>query len=233
MRLAGSSVSFATSAGSRFRALAAGILAGWIGLMPAPPVAAATPEAAFVQQNIDKGYAILNDTSLAPQQRTDRFRDFLGHIVDTKRIAVFELGPYVHTSPDQDVAKFADALGDLITSLFQHDLAAAPGETLSVTGSLARAADDVVVTAILSGSPRDNGKPVNMAFRVRKDANGAPSIVDFQFEGVSMAISQRRDFYSWLQQRHGDVAGLANDLHARARKMRDEETAPKVLRAGA
>lgn len=217
---------------SGFRALAVTMLAGWSGMLQAAPADAAAPEATFVQQNIDKGYAILNDASLAPQQRRDKFRDFLSHLMDTKRIATFELGPYVRTSSDGDVAKFADGLGDLIASLFQHDLAGNPGETLSVTGSVAHGADDVIVTTILTGSPHANGKPVNMAFRVRKDAAGAPSVVDFQFEGVSMAMSQRRDFYSWLQQRHGDVGALATDLHARAQRMRDEDTAVKIPRAG-
>lgn len=217
---------------SGLRAVAIGMLAGWMGMLQAAPADAATSEAAFVQQNIDKGYAILNDASLAPQQRTDEFRDFLSHLMDTKRIATFELGPYVRTSTDGDVAKFADALGDLIASLFQHDLAGNPGETLSVTGSDTRGPDDVIVTTILTGSPHANGKPVNMAFRVRKNATGAPSVVDFQFEGVSMAMSQRRDFYSWLQQRHGDVAGLASDLHARAQKMRDEDNTVKIRHAG-
>jgi len=232
MRMTDSSISSKSQIRWGLRALSAGLLAGWIGVMQAPAAAAATPEADFVQQNIDKGYAILNDTALAAQQRTDKFRDFLSHLMDTKRIASFELGPYVRTSPDGDIAKFADGLGDLIASLFQHDLAGNPGETLSVTGSVVRGPDDVIVTTVLTGSPHANGSPVNMAFRVRKDGTGAPSVVDFQFEGVSMAMSQRRDFYSWLQQRHGDVAGLASDLHARARKMRDEDSAAKVARAG-
>lgn len=217
---------------SGLRVLALTMLAGWSGMLQAAPADAATPEAAFVQQNIDKGYAILNDASLAPQQRTDKFRNFLSHLMDTKRIATFELGPYIRTSTDGDVAKFADGLGDLIASLFQHDLAGSPGETLFVTGSVVHGPDDVIVTTILTGSPHASGKPVNMAFRVRKDATGAPSVVDFQFEGVSMAMSQRRDFNSWLQQRHGDVGALATDLHARAQKMRDQDTTVKITRAG-
>ena len=217
---------------SALRALILIALAGGTGLLHTLPAEAATPEAVFVQQNIDKGYAILNDRSLAPQQRTEKFRDFLSQLMDTKRIAAFELGPYVRTSADVDVAKFADGLGDLIASLFQHDLAGNPGETLSVTGAVVRAPDDVMVTTILTGSPHGNGKPVNISFRVRKTATGAPSVVDFQFEGVSLAMSQRRDFYSWLQRRHGDVGALASDLHARARAMRDADGPPKGMGAG-
>ncbi len=227
MRISGSR----SSIRSGLRLIAATMLVGWMGVQAAS-AEATTPEAAFVQQNIERGYAILNDRSLAPQQRTDKFRDFLSHLMDTRRIATFELGPYVRTSTDGDVAKFADGLGDLIASLFQHDLAGNPGETLNVTGSVVRGPDDVIVTTILTGSPHANGQPVNMSFRVRKDAAGAPSIVDFQFEGISMAMSQKRDFYAWLQQRHGDVGALGTDLHARARKMRDEDRLVKTARAG-
>lgn len=62
--------------------------------LQAPAAHATTPAESFIQQNIDKGYAILSDTSLTPQKRAENFRGLLGGIMDGKRVAVFTLGPY-------------------------------------------------------------------------------------------------------------------------------------------
>lgn len=190
----------------------------------ASPIAHAAPTAeTFIQQNIDKGYAILNDTSLSPQKRAENFRGLLGGIMDGKRVAVFTLGPYTRSASGTQIDGFSDAFLDFVIAVLQHDIAGNPGETLTVTGSVVRAPDDVIVMAKLLGSAKTNGAPINMAFRVRKDAKGADTIVDLQVEGVSMAMAQRSDFSAWLQQHDGDVAGLTRELENRAALFRDAD----------
>src|SRR5437879_5576971 len=54
----------------------------------APAARAATPAEIFVQENINKGYAILNDTAVPPQERNGGFRALLTGIMDSKRIAL-------------------------------------------------------------------------------------------------------------------------------------------------
>lgn len=182
----------------------------------APIAHAAPPAESFIQQNIDKGYAILADTSLTPQKRAENFRGLLGGVMDGKRVAVFTLGPYTRSASGAQIDGFSDAFLDFVIAVLQHDIAGNPGETLTVTGSVMRAPDDITVMAKLIGSPRANGAPINMGFRVRKDANGADKIVDLQVEGVSMAMAQRSDFGAWLQQHDGDVPGLTRELENRA-----------------
>lgn len=184
--------------------------------LQAPAAHAATPAESFIQQNIDKGYAILGDTSLAPQKRAENFRTLLGGIMDGKRVAVFTLGPYTRSVSNAQLDAFSDAFLDYVIAVLQHDISGNPGETLAVTGSVVRAADDIIVMAKLLGSPRSNGAPINMGFRVRKDARGADTLVDLQVEGVSMALAQRSDFNAWLQQHEGDVPGLTRELENRA-----------------
>jgi phospholipid transport system substrate-binding protein len=184
---------------------------------------AATPAETFVRQNIGKSYAILNDPALSPRERSEQFRVLLSGIMDAKRIALFTLGPYARTARSADIDDFANALSDFVAAVVQHDLAGNPGETLTVTGSLVRAPDDVIVTTTLAGSSHGNGAPIEMSFRIRKDTNGADTLVDLQVEGVSMAMAQRSDFSSWLQQHHGDVPALSEELRARVKQFRDDD----------
>jgi phospholipid transport system substrate-binding protein len=189
--------------------------------LQAPAAHAATPAESFIQQNIDKGYAMLSDTSLTPQKRAENFRGLLGGIMDGKRVAVFTLGPYTRGASSAQIDSFSDAFLDFVIAVLQHDISGNPRETLTVTGSVVRAPDDIIVLAKLLGSPRSNGAPINMGFRVRKDAKGADTLVDLQVEGVSMALAQRSDFSSWLQQHDGDVSGLTRELEKRAALFRE------------
>lgn len=192
-------------------------------VLQAPAAHAATPAESFIQQNIDKGYAVLNDTSLNPQKRAENFRRLLGGIMDGRRVAVFTLGPYARGASTAQIDTFSDAFLDLLIAMLQHDISGNPGETLSVTGSIVRAPDDIIVTAKVAGSARANGAPINMGFRVRKNAKGADTIVDLQVEGVSMALAQRSDFSSWLQQHEGDVSGLTREVENRAVMFREAD----------
>jgi phospholipid transport system substrate-binding protein len=199
-------------------------------LAVAPAAQAATAAETFVQDNINKGYAVLNDSALTPQQRGDKFRTLLLNIMDAKRIALFTLGTYAHGAKDADLQDFSNAFADFVTAMLQHDLASSPGETVTVTGSAVRAPDDVLVTAKLTGSAHTNGTPINVGFRVRKRPNGADALVDLLVEGVSMAMAQRSDFTAWLQQHHGDIAGLAKELHSRAEYFREQSAIAQPAR---
>src|SRR5262245_32207163 len=57
---------------------------------------AANPAEGFVQENIEKGYAILNSTTLSDEQRRTQFRDFMLSLTDSRRIGMFTLGPYAN-----------------------------------------------------------------------------------------------------------------------------------------
>jgi phospholipid transport system substrate-binding protein len=184
--------------------------------------AAETPSEIFVQQNIDKGLAVLNDNRLAPEQRNAQFHAVLRSVADVKRVAMFTLGQYARSASDAQINSFVNAFADYFTSVFQHNLDRNVGETVEVTGSKVRAPDDVIVTARLIGpdASHSTGTPVNVAFRVRKNPAGADTIVDLQVEGISMALTERDEFTAYLQQHGGNVDALSAELEDRATRLR-------------
>lgn len=167
---------------------------------------------AFVRQNIDRGYAILNSTTLSNEQRRAQFRQFMLNVTDTRRIALFTLGPYVNRAPKDEVEAFATAFTDYAVAVYEARLGKYKGQTLKVTGSQQRAADDVIVTADVI-NPSDANAPVYKAsFRVRKDGGAKLIVTDLQIEGIWLALSQRSDFTGFLQQHNGRLADLIGDL---------------------
>src|SRR5258705_12429347 len=77
-----------------------------------PPAfaAAANPAETFVQQNIDRGYVILNNTSLFADQRHSQFRNFMLSVIEIKRIGLFTLAQYAKGASNADTEALTNAL---------------------------------------------------------------------------------------------------------------------------
>src|SRR5262249_48504161 len=132
---------------------------------------------------------------------------------DTKRIGAFTLGQYASSAPKADVDAFTNAFTDYAVAVYESRLSKYKGQTLKVTGSTERAADDVVVNAdLISPNAGATGQTFKVAFRVRKTSEGRPIITDMQVEGIWLALSQRSDFTAFLQQHNGNVQALTDDL---------------------
>jgi len=191
-------------------------------------VAAAAPASeaeAFVQTSIDRGYQILNNKDLSATERQVQFRTFLNSITDTKRVALFTLGTFVRTASPADIERFLSTYDEFAAAMYQGYFDWYTGQSLRVVNSTARAADDVVVYADVIGP---NGAPqFKVGFRVRKDSAGRNIVTDFQFEGVWLALNQRSDFTSFLQQNKGNFSLLTSELEKRTQRFREAWAPPQ------
>ena len=62
---------------------------------------------------------------------------------------------------------------------------------------------------------QSNGQPIKLQWEVR-DAGQGLRITDVKVEGVSMVMTRRSDFNSYIQSNGGTVDPLINELEARA-----------------
>jgi phospholipid transport system substrate-binding protein len=182
---------------------------------------AANPAEAFVQENIEKGYAVLNSTTLSDEQRRAQFRDFMLSLTDARRIGMFTLGQYANSASKEDIEAFINAFSEYAVAVYESRLSKYKGQTLKVTGSVQRAADDVVVNTDVVNPGTPNAQPLKAAFRVRKTSDGRPIVTDIQVEGVWLALSQRSDFTGFLQQHGGRLPDLTTDLQRQTQLLRN------------
>ena len=180
---------------------------------------------AFVQSSINRGYTILNDKKLNADQREEQFRDFLSSITDTKRVALFTLGEFSRTASESDLNGFLDAYDDFAAAMYQGYFNWYTGQSLRVSNSVTRSADDVVVYADVVQP--DGSKKYKVGFRVRKDGAQKDIVTDFQFEGVWLALNQRADFTAYLQQHKGNFTLLTEELKKRTEHFREVWAPPK------
>ena len=179
---------------------------------------------AFVQASIDKGYAILENKALSADERQAQFREFLSSITDAKRVALFTLGNYARSASPADLERFLAAYDEFAAAMYQGYFNWYTGQTLKVANSVTRSADDVVVYADILGP---NGmRQYKLGFRVRKNEAQKNIVTDFQFEGVWLALNQRSDFTSFLQQHRGDFPALTAELQKRTQRFREAWAPP-------
>jgi phospholipid transport system substrate-binding protein len=188
---------------------------------------AASPAESFVQENIDKGYAILNSTTLSDEQRRTQFRDFMLSLTDARRIGMFTLGQYANSASKDDIEAFIKAFSEFAVAVYETRLSKYKGQTLKVTGSVQRAADDVVVNTEVVSPGASNAQPLQAAFRVRKTSDGRSTVTDIQIEGVWLALSQRSDFTGFLQQHGGRLPDLTTDLQRQTQLLRNASRTAK------
>ena len=187
-------------------------------LFCAHPAAAGDANAAqsFIQQNVDRANAILDNPSLAAEQRRKEFGQLMLSMTDTHRIGVFALGQYANGATPEQISAFQNAFTDYATAAYESRLDTLKGGRITVTGAVMRAPDDFVVNAEVNRpSDPSNHEPLKFAFRVRAQPDGRFVLTDMQFEGVWLAISERADFTAFLQQHNGNIAALTDMLRTK------------------
>ncbi len=80
-----------------------------------------------MQQNIDKGYTILNDSSLPADQRHLQFRNFMLGLTDTNRIALFTLGQYAKGASKAELDAFESEFSEFELTTYKSLLSRIQG----------------------------------------------------------------------------------------------------------
>jgi phospholipid transport system substrate-binding protein len=205
---------------SRRGVLALSIALSGVSALGLPAFAAGNVAEAFVDDNVRKGRDILNNKSLSVDQRRTQFEGFLLGLTDMKRIADFTLGQYRRGATPEAIAAFDAAFQNYAVAVYQSYFAKYAGQTLKVTGSQARAADDFIVqTALIDPKDRSGQVPLEVDFRVRTDT-GKPIVTDFSVSGIWLALEERDQFTSFLGQNGGNINILISHLNDLAKQYR-------------
>jgi phospholipid transport system substrate-binding protein len=187
----------------------------------APAAAATTPAETFVQDNMHVGLDILNNKSLSTDARRTQFANFLLSLTDMKRIADFTLGQYRRGASPADLAAFDTAFQNYAVAVYQSYFAKYAGQTLKVTNSQARTADDfIVATQLIDPKDHSGQAPLEVDFRVRTDG-GKPVVTDFSVAGIWLALEERDQFTSFLGQNGGNLHALIGHLEDLAKQYRN------------
>jgi phospholipid transport system substrate-binding protein len=164
---------------------------------------------AFVQTKAQKVIATLANKNLSDAQKKQIFHQAIDELADVPKITNFVLGKYARTiTPDQR-ARFTPVFRAYAENVYQSRIDDYHGEQLKVTGSVVRKPGDVIVNSTVGGGQLS--QPVVVSWRVLGGGQNW-KVVDVQFKGIWLAITQQQDFVSTIDNAGGNIDVLINQL---------------------
>jgi phospholipid transport system substrate-binding protein len=176
------------------------------GTVTAPPRAAAQADpVAFINELGVQAIQVLGPSVSSPA-RVQRFRELFHADFDLPGIGQFVLGRYWRTTTPEQQQQFLGLLREYLAQAYAGRLAEYGGEPFHALSARQEGDRTIVASEIIR---KDGGKIRVDWFLVDK---GGWKITDATVAGVSMAITQRDEFASVIQQGGGQVAYLLDRL---------------------
>jgi phospholipid transport system substrate-binding protein len=182
------------------------------GAWPVAPHAAEETASAFVQR-IGRELHTVVDGASDETERQQRLAPFLARVVDVPAVARFCLGRYWRAAMPAQQQDYVL----IFTRVLIHAVAMRIGiyqggtATITVLPEIPKP-DGVYVPTIVQSVGE---APTRVTWVV--DTSGSPfHIVDVQAEGMSMRLSERADFTSFLDHHDGDIASFLATLRDHA-----------------
>ena len=208
---------------SVFRVCRRAILRGALAALASTAIPAAglatEPVGEFIETLGEKAVGMLTVDGIARQEREQRFRELLHEYFDVNRITRFALGKYARRIGEDEMARFAILFEDLAVLNYAHLFAAYSGQGFRVLRVTGAPGDRYRIVATEIQTP-DGGAAIRLDWQVftRGDSH---AVVDIRVEGISMAIAQRDEFTSFLNNNNGDIEVFLAALSERVAALRE------------
>jgi phospholipid transport system substrate-binding protein len=128
-------------------------------------------------------------------------------------IARFVAGRHLRKASQFEKTQYMKLFEDLMVATYSERFAAYSGEQLLVKNAEMRGKKDFIVHTIMlksNGGP----KPLKVDWRVRI-SGGSFTIIDVMIEGISMIMTQKSEFSSFLKSNDGEFKSLLVELKKR------------------
>jgi phospholipid transport system substrate-binding protein len=184
--------------------------AGAAALLLAQPVWAASDPSQLVKSVTAQVIDIVKTKSGAPREAA--FREVLRNSFDLPYMGRQALGTHWGEASAQQRARFLAALETAEARAYSERLGKLAAYTLTIDNVVARASGVWIVNALLTQA---SGQLIKLEWEVHDDGQG-PRIADVKVSGVSMSLTKRSEFNSYIQNNGGTVEPLVQQLEARA-----------------
>ena len=175
-------------------------------------VAEQDPAAQLVQRAADQVIAAARGNVGAAREAG--IRRVLEAYFDLAYMGRQTLGNYWNQTTPEQRERFLKANAAAEARAYAERFGQYRGQTVAVGRVNARGNGVFVVDSTLN---QTDGAPVALQWEVRNEGQG-PRIVDVKSEGVSMMMTKRGDFVSYIRNHGGQVEPLITELEARAKR---------------
>jgi phospholipid transport system substrate-binding protein len=171
------------------------------------------PAAQLVQRAADQGIEAARAS--AGPARVAGIRRVLESYFDLAYMGRSTLGSYWNQTTPAQRERFLKASANVEARSYAERFGQYRGQTITVGRIIPRGNGVSVVDTKVT---QTSGEPVNVQWEVRNEGQG-PRIVDIRTEVVSMTMTRRADFVSYIRNHGGQVEPLIDELEARATRV--------------
>jgi phospholipid transport system substrate-binding protein len=176
------------------------------GMLAAPPRAEAQADpVGFINELGVQAIQVLGP-SVPPTARVQRFRELFASDFDLPRIGRFVLGRYWRVATPEQQQQFLGLLREYLAQAYAGRLAEYAGEKFQALNAQQQGDETVVFSEIT----RNDGGKIHVEWHLVND--GGWKITDAYVAGVSMAVTERDEFGSVIQQGGGQIQYLLDRL---------------------
>jgi phospholipid transport system substrate-binding protein len=179
-------------------------------LLFALPVWAAADPAQLVKSVTAHVIDIVKTKTGAPREAA--FREVLRNEFDLPYMGRLALGTHWNEASEQQRARFLAALETAEVRAYSERLGKLAGYTLTIDKVVSQPNSVWIVDSLLGQS---SGQPIKVEWEVRDNGQG-PRIADVKIAGVSMFLTKRSEFNSYILSTGGTVEPLVKELEVRA-----------------
>ena len=169
---------------------------------------------AFVEGVTKDGIENIINANISQSEKTARFEKLFNNALDTQFIGQFVLGRYWRTATPKQREEFIKAYRELMTQTWSKRFDEFKGREFIFKGTnKSNSANQVFV---VSEVPMNEGQPAKVLWRVKQTGDSF-KIVDIVIENVSLAITARNEYTSYIKNSKEGIDGLIKDLQAKTK----------------
>ena len=135
---------------------------------------------------------------------------------DLNYMARFTLGKHWNEASPEQRARFLKVAANAEAHAYAKRFGEYGGQTLTVDRATPMSRGDGI-SVVKSKLSQTDGEPLAIQWDVLNSGQG-PRIVDVRVEGVSMVVTRRAEYNSYIQAHGGQVEPLISELEARAKQ---------------
>ncbi len=156
---------------------------------------------------------VIENVLASPAPMTEKLSSFqqkFHEALDLKYIGQFVLGVYWRTANQTQRDAFLNAFMDFTTKSWADKFNMYTGQKITFQGAQKAQKGQIFVNSTVQNNP-----PAVVVWRLR-EKDGQYKIIDIIVEGVSMAMSYRNEYASFLQNNNGDLTKLTQTLNEKS-----------------
>ena len=167
----------------------------------------------FIKAMTEDAISMLTVKDIKRSERARRFRILMNKNFAIKGIAKFVLGRYWRKASEEQQEEYLRLFEDLMVVTYSDRFEKYSGEKLIIKGAEIRGEKDAIVHTTMVKA-NNATKPLKVAWRVRGKGETF-TIIDVMVEGISIIMTQKSEFASFIKQNGGKLDALLKELKKR------------------